>query len=124
MGMAITAMRKAIKAAGGNHHDPLTMTAHFLSKSEPGIHVDIPVEISKIGRKFSTVKASFIQDGNTKISFIATFGSLKELNGSSFNRKKNGFETMPKLRHVVEVTNPKTKVKSEILLEGLQNFLE
>ena len=106
MGMAITAMRKAIKAAGGNHHDPLTMTAHFLSKSEPGIHVDIPVEISKIGRKFSTVKASFIQDGNTKISFIATFGSLKELNGSSFNRKKNGFETMPKLKDCkIDLTN-------------------
>jgi len=33
------------------------------------------------------------------------------------------FETMPKLRHVVDVTNPKTKVKSEILLEGLETFL-
>ena len=33
------------------------------------------------------------------------------------------FETMPKLRHVIDVTNPKTKVKSEVLLEGLQSFL-
>jgi len=33
------------------------------------------------------------------------------------------FQTMPKLRHVVEVTNPKTKVKSEVLLEGLNTFL-
>ena len=33
------------------------------------------------------------------------------------------FETMPKLRHVVDVTNPKTKVKSEVLLEGLESFL-
>ena len=33
------------------------------------------------------------------------------------------FETMPKIRHVVEVTNPNTKVKSEVVLEGLQNFL-
>jgi len=33
------------------------------------------------------------------------------------------FETMPKLRHVVDVINPKTKVKSEVLLEGLQSFL-
>ena len=32
------------------------------------------------------------------------------------------FETMPKLRHVVEVKNPNTKVKSEILLEGMQSF--
>jgi len=33
------------------------------------------------------------------------------------------FETMPKLRHVVDVTNPKTKVKGEVLLEGLETFL-
>ena len=34
------------------------------------------------------------------------------------------FETMPRLRHVVEVENPKTKVsKSEIVIEGLANFL-
>jgi len=34
------------------------------------------------------------------------------------------FETMPKLRHVVNVINPKTKVKGEVLLEGLETFLE
>ena len=34
------------------------------------------------------------------------------------------FESMPKVRHVVDVVNPKTKVKSEVLLEGLESFLE
>jgi hypothetical protein len=33
------------------------------------------------------------------------------------------FTTMPKVRHVINVTNPKTKVKSEVLLEGLESFL-
>ncbi|MAG49150.1 baseplate protein [Candidatus Woesearchaeota archaeon] len=33
------------------------------------------------------------------------------------------FDTMPKLRHVVKVTNPNTKVKSEVVVEGLSNFL-
>ena len=33
------------------------------------------------------------------------------------------FNTMPNLRHVVKVTNPNTKVKSEVVLEGLSNFL-
>ena len=33
------------------------------------------------------------------------------------------FETMPKLRHVIDVVNPNTKVKSEVLLEGLPSFL-
>ena len=35
----------------------------------------------------------------------------------------NFFETMPKVRHLVKVTNPNTKVKSEIVLEGLESFL-
>ena len=34
------------------------------------------------------------------------------------------FETMPKLQHVVNVKNPKTKKKGEILLEGMQSFFE
>ena len=33
------------------------------------------------------------------------------------------FETMPKIRHVVSVTNPNTKVKSDVVLEGMNNFL-
>jgi len=33
------------------------------------------------------------------------------------------FETMPRLRHKIEVTNPKTKVTSEVMLEGIQSFL-
>ena len=36
----------------------------------------------------------------------------------------NFFETMPKVRHVVEVTNPVTGVKGEVLLEGIESFLE
>ena len=34
------------------------------------------------------------------------------------------FDTMPKVRHVIQVTNPNTKKKGEVVLEGLQNFLE
>ena len=33
------------------------------------------------------------------------------------------FATMPKVRHVINVTNPKTKVKGEVLIEGLESFL-
>ena len=35
----------------------------------------------------------------------------------------NFFETMPKVRHAVTVTNPKTKVKSEVIVEGIESFL-
>ena len=34
------------------------------------------------------------------------------------------FETMPKVRHIIDVVNPKTKKRGEILLEGLESFLE
>ena len=49
--------------------------------------------------------------------FIESFNTEQLENVMKF------FETMPKLRHVVDVTNPKTKVKSEVLLEGLESFL-
>jgi len=32
------------------------------------------------------------------------------------------FETMPKLNHTLEITNPKTEVKSEVTLEGFDDF--
>ena len=56
--------------------------------------------------------------------------SKKELNEfidsfdtTQFKKVSNFFETMPRLRHIVEVTNPETKVKSEVPIEGLASFL-
>jgi hypothetical protein len=49
---------------------------------------------------------------------------VESLNTEQFNSVIAYFDTMPKLRHVVEVTNPKTGVTSEILLEGMESFLE
>ena len=48
---------------------------------------------------------------------------IDQLNTDQFNNIVEFFNTMPKLRHVVQITNPKTKIKSEVVLEGLQNFL-
>jgi hypothetical protein len=48
---------------------------------------------------------------------------MDQLDTEQFMEVTKFFETMPKLRHIVEVENPKTKVKSEVLLEGLQSFL-
>ena len=45
------------------------------------------------------------------------------MTGDQFELVTEFFNTMPKLRHMVEVTNPKTKKKNEILLEGLESFL-
>ena len=47
---------------------------------------------------------------------------VDQLNSSQFKEVEKFFETMPKLSHTVKVINPNTKVESEIVLEGLQNF--
>ena len=49
---------------------------------------------------------------------------VDSLNTSQFDKLMAFFNTMPKVRHMVEVKNPKTKKKSEVLLEGLQSFLD
>jgi len=48
---------------------------------------------------------------------------IDSLNSAQLSKVMKFFETMPRLRHVVEVENPKTKVKSEVVIEGLANFL-
>jgi len=47
---------------------------------------------------------------------------IESLNSAQFKEIEKFFDTMPKLSHVVEVTNPNTKVKSKITIEGLQSF--
>ena len=47
---------------------------------------------------------------------------LEGLNSSQFKEVEKFFDTMPKLRHTVKVTNPNTKVESEVTLEGLTSF--
>ena len=47
---------------------------------------------------------------------------LEQMNSKQFKEIETFFTTMPKLSHEVEVTNPKTKVKSTVVLEGLSSF--
>ena len=47
---------------------------------------------------------------------------LEGLNTAQFKDIEQFFETMPKLSYKVEVTNPKTKKKSEVVLEGISSF--
>jgi hypothetical protein len=49
---------------------------------------------------------------------------IESFNTEQLEKVMKFFESMPKLRHVVDVVNPKTKVKGEVLLEGLESFLE
>jgi len=47
---------------------------------------------------------------------------LDQMNSSQFKEIEKFFETMPKISHTVKITNPKTKVESDVVLEGLSSF--
>ena len=47
---------------------------------------------------------------------------IEQLNSKQYKEVEKFFATMPKLSHTIEVTNPNTKVKSSVVLEGLADF--
>ena len=47
---------------------------------------------------------------------------LESLNSKQFLEIQKFFDTMPKLTHTVNIENPETKVKSDIILTGLNDF--
>jgi len=47
---------------------------------------------------------------------------VEQLSSKQFKQIEKFFETMPKLSHKIKITNPKTNVESEVLLEGLSAF--
>ena len=68
-----------------------------------------------------------VHDGETVYNKIDMSESeldefIDSMSTENFEKITNFFDTMPKLIHVIEVKNPKTKKKSEIPIEGLQSF--
>ena len=64
-------------------------------------------------------------------SWSASDSTTKELNdwlgtldSRQFKQIEDFFETMPKLSHTIKVTNPNTKVESDVKLEGITSFFE
>ena len=49
---------------------------------------------------------------------------IESLTAEQFSGITNFFDTMPKVQHSIEVTNPKTKKKGEIVVEGIQSFFD
>jgi len=48
---------------------------------------------------------------------------IDQMTTEQFSLVMNFFDTMPKLRHVISIKNPKTEVESEVIVEGLASFL-
>jgi hypothetical protein len=61
----------------------------------------------------------YVQTDYSKEEWIDFLESLDE---KKFNNVRQFFDTMPKLMHEIDVTNPKTKVTKKVTLEGLTSF--
>ncbi len=49
---------------------------------------------------------------------------IEQLQSKHFKKVQQFFDTMPKLKHIIKVKNPKTKKESEIVLAGLNDFFQ
>ena len=47
---------------------------------------------------------------------------IESLDSKAFKKINDFFDSMPKLKEEIEIENPKTKVKSKLTLQGLQDF--
>ena len=47
---------------------------------------------------------------------------VEQLNSKQYKEVEKFFSTMPKLSHTIEVVNPNTKQKGNVVLEGLADF--
>ena len=70
-----------------------------------------------------------VHDGETIHSKIDMSESdldefIESLTTEQFENVANFFDTMPKVAHSIEVTNPKTKKKGEVVIEGIQSFFD
>jgi len=90
---------------------------------------DVDASNLKTGQMFDMIAASIYQiyDGETvhnakdyKKEELNAF--IESLSSAHFEKIQKFFQTMPKLQQEIEVENPKTKVKSKMMLQGIADF--
>ena len=91
----------------------------------------IAAETAGINEVLTMIKTCIheIHDGETVHSKIDISESdlnefIDSFTTEQFESLGEFFETMPKIAHSVEVTNPKTKKKGEVVIEGIQSFFD
>ena len=86
-------------------------------------------EKSEVEQSLNVIMSCIKQVYSSEEAWDATDCSKKELkdfveqmNSKQFKQLEDFFNTMPKLSHTLKVTNPNTKVKSDVTIEGLASF--
>ena len=92
---------------------------------------DITENTDTIEDTFSIVRRCVheIHDGEKIYNKVDMSDSeLKEFIDSftseQFEKVNEFFDSMPKVQHSIKITNPKTKKKSEVVIEGIQSFFD
>ena len=87
------------------------------------------VEQSASDKMFQMIQDCMLQIWQGEETFDATDYTdkdkkdfLESLNHKQFEKVSQFFETMPTVKHEVEITNPKTQVVSKVELEGMNSF--
>ena len=91
---------------------------NFDFSGEPGIDESFELIAACIDKIYNEEEVWTTSDCTKKE--IVDF--LEQMNSKQFKEVEKFFTTMPKLSHEVEITNPKTKVKSTVVIEGLSSF--
>ena len=130
---------------------PVTVNLEEIKVVKTEGHTNVIMITDKIGltMKYPTMKQIMGYDMTKLDSMEGTFGIINdclenifdenevydEMNGKEvsdfieqmttdqFQKVTEFFTKMPKLKHIVKVTNPNTGVENEIALEGMQSFL-
>jgi hypothetical protein len=94
-------------------------------------HQGFPANIGDFERmtRLVNICVESVQSGEETINYVDMTSEdiddfIDSFTGDQLIQVLKFFETMPKVRHVVNVVNPVTKVKGEVLLEGIESFLE
>jgi len=92
---------------------------------------DVSGEKNNVEDVFSMIRRCVheIHDGEKVYNKVDMSNSELEefvdsLTADQFENLSKFFETMPKVQHSVSVTNPKTKKKGEVVIEGIQSFFD
>jgi len=110
-----------------NINDEVTMTMGYPMLKD---FANVNVDTNDTDAAFSLIKNSVqsVSEGDKvhrRVDFtdIELEEFIDSLDTEQLGKVMNFYTTMPKLRHVVKVTNPKTKVQSDVVIEGLASFL-
>jgi hypothetical protein len=92
---------------------------------------DITTDANDVEDVFSMIRRCVheIHDGEKVYNKVDMSNSeleefIDSLTADQFENLSKFFETMPKVQHSVSVTNPKTKKKGEVVIEGIQSFFD